>query len=83
MNELDRDTEAQIEKLVDDFRTKITRIVIKNSSKLLKEQSKNFKEQSKNSVVASSPRKVQNSSRPTTISVSKTRRRDYDTDDSD
>ena len=82
MNELDRDTEAQIEKLVDDFRTKITRIVIKNSSKLLKEQSKNFKEQSKNSIAAS-PRKQQISSRPTSTSISKTRRRDYDTDDSD
>ena len=30
MNDLDRETEAQIEKLVEDFRTKITKIVIKN-----------------------------------------------------
>ena len=44
MNDLDRETEAQIEKLVDDFRNKITRIVLKNSSKLLKEQAKYFKD---------------------------------------
>jgi hypothetical protein len=81
MNELDRDTEAQIEKLVDDFRSKIVRIVVKNSSKLLKEQSRQFKEQSKNT--SSSPRKLQTTSRPSSTSVSKVRRRDYDTDDSD
>jgi|688.fasta_scaffold904141_2 hypothetical protein len=81
MNELDRDTEAQIEKLVDDFRSKIVRIVVKNSSKLLKEQSRQFKEQSKNT--SSSPRKLQTSSRPSSTTLSKGRRRDYDTDDSD
>lgn len=81
MNELDRDTEAQIEKLVDDFRTKIIRIVAKNSSKLLKEQSRQFKEQSKNT--SSSPRKLQITSRPSSTSLSKSRRRDYDSDDSE
>ena len=81
MNELDRDTEAQIEKLVDDFRSKIVRIVVKNSSKLLKEQSRQFKEQTKNT--SSSPRKLQTTSRPSSTSLPKGRRRDYDTDDSD
>lgn len=81
MNELDRDTEAQIEKLVDDFRSKIVRIVVKNSNKLLKEQSRQFKEQTKNT--NSSPRKLQIASRPSSTSLSKSRRRDYDTDDSD
>ena len=61
MNELDRETESQIEKLVDDFRSKITRIVIKNSSKLLKEQAKSFKEELKN---GSSPRRAQVSAKP-------------------
>ena len=81
MNELDRDTEAQIEKLVDDFRSKIVRIVVKNSNKLLKEQSKQFKEQSKNT--SSSPRKQQITTRPSSTPISKGRKRDYDTDDSD
>ena len=82
MNDLDRDTEAQIEKLVDDFRTKIVRIVVKNSTKLLKEQSRQFKEQSKN--VASPQRKqITNISRPSSTPLSKSRRRDYDTEDSD
>ena len=81
MNDLDRETEAQIEKLVDDFRNKITRIVLKNSSKLLKEQAKYFKDEMK---MSSSPaRKSQVSSKPVVpVVVSKSRKkRDYDTDD--
>jgi hypothetical protein len=81
MNDLDRETEAQIEKLVDDFRNKITRIVLKNSSKLLKEQAKFFKDEMK---MSSSPvRKSQVSSKPVVpVVVSKSRKkRDYDTDD--
>ena len=81
MNDLDRETEAQIEKLVEDFRSKITKIVIKNSSKLLKEQSKNFKEELR----GSSPRRVQVSKQSSTVSkaVPKSKKRDYDTDDED
>ena len=81
MNDLDRETEAQIEKLVDDFRNKITRIVLKNSSKLLKEQAKFFKDEMK---MSSYPvRKSQVSSKPVfPVVVSKSRKkRDYDTDD--
>lgn len=80
MNELDRETEAQIEKLVEDFRSKITRIVIKNSGKLLKEQAKNFKEELK----GSSPRRTQVSSKQTSSTskpTSKSKKRDYDTDE--
>jgi hypothetical protein len=79
MNELDRETEAQIEKLVEDFRSKITRIVIKNSGKLLKEQAKNFKEELK----GASPRRTQVSKQTSSTSkpTSKSKKRDYDTDE--
>ena len=79
MNELDRETEAQIEKLVEDFRSKITRIVIKNSGKLLKEQAKNFKEELK----GASPRRTQVSKQTSSTSkpTPKSKKRDYDTDE--
>ena len=79
MNELDRETEAQIEKLVEDFRSKITRIVMKNSGKLLKEQAKNFKEELK----GASPRRTQVSKQTSSTSkpTSKSKKRDYDTDE--
>ena len=80
MNELDRDTEMQIEKLVDDFRTKIIKIVLKNTNKLLKEQAKNFKDLKIN---ASPIRKQTKSSTNLTNKLSsiKTKKRNYDSDD--
>jgi hypothetical protein len=84
MNNLDRETETQIEKLVEDFRSKITKIVIKNTNKNLKEQAKHFKEEIKNN---SSTRKVtDNNSKPSNPSSkpsisSKLKKKNYDTDD--
>ena len=86
MSELDREMEEQIDKLVSDFKSKITKIILKNQNKLLKEQFKSLKDEMKNNNVSSSPRRTR--TKPPvlhTSSSSKSKKsRDYDTDsDSD
>jgi hypothetical protein len=77
----DHDLDEQIDKLVSDFRTKITKLVQKHSAKILKEQARSLKDEFK---FSASPRKV--ASKQTTSSPRQQRSRktkDYESDDSD
>lgn len=83
MSELDKDLEEQIDKLISDFKSKITRIVSKNQNKLLKEQYKSLKDEMKNNNISSSPKRTR--VKPVAVHTSSKSRksRDYESDDSD
>jgi len=82
MSEIDRELEEQIDKLVSDFKLKITRTIVKHSNKILKDQAKSLKDELKSNNISSSPKRTR--TKPTilhTTSSSKSKKsRDYDTD---